>query len=167
MNQVVFPALALFLFASCLDSASVHAKGPSRHDSVTGGGTFPLLMVSNGEVRGVAQGNVAAGAKSGPNGKFPWGAVRVRTAGAASTVKVEGVCVDGNRAVVGGPIRAGDEAAAIYIAVVDNGREDLISGVIIFGSPLPCEVIFSLIFDFGAFPPFPLAHGNFHVRDAP
>lgn len=171
--------LAVAFTLGCADSVSepevdapapAFAKGAnSGLDAVVGAGTVPISF-SNGQ--GERQGNLTVGAHEARDGVSYNGSLRVRLPGLAeTTADVECLWVDGNRAVAGGPFRAGAPPGAdfLYLLVEDNGGvvrgvpQDKAAALLTRRLRLSCRNIASRAF--GVI--FPIAHGNYKVTDAP
>jgi hypothetical protein len=139
--------------------------------SVIGTSTTPIIKVGQGSGAGTPQGNLTAAVHV--VGDMPVGVVRVRIPGfGAATVDVECVALDGNRIVVGGPIRAGStilpDFTFVYLIAEDNGapvRGEPVDRVITVAAPFDvCEftdILFSVLDLFA----LPISHGDYTIRD--
>jgi hypothetical protein len=146
--------------------------GPQVHaQSITGAGTIPIDKVGKGGGQGTPKGNLTAAAKT-VNGE-PVGVIRVRLPGfAEATVDVDCLHVVGNRAFVGGPIRAGssfDPAFTyLYLAIEDNGEpedgESVDRALAWIGDGDLCDLAdFLLFISFDIIDPPPVSHGNYKI----
>jgi hypothetical protein len=140
--------------------------------SVIGTGIGPVIGVGQGQGSGTPQGNLTASARF--NDGVPTGTVRIRLPGfAQATVDVDCLHVDGNIAIVGGPIRAGtsfDPAFNfLYLIVEDNGNS--VEGVpvdraLAFATNFDaCDATDVFLFLFHLIDPDPVSHGGYTVSD--
>jgi hypothetical protein len=140
--------------------------------SVTGTGIGPIIGVGQGQGSGTPQGNLTASARF--NDGVPDGTVRIRLPGfAQATVDVNCLHIDGNIAIVGGPIRAGtsfDPAFNfLYLIVEDNGNSvqgEPVDRVLAFAANFDaCDATDVFLFLFRLINPDPMSHGNYTVSD--
>jgi hypothetical protein len=169
-KELVMVKSRVSLAAACIWLLSMQ-HGSAQ--SVTGAGIGPVIGVGQGQGQGTPQGNLTASARFDDDG-VPTGTVRIRLPGfAQATVDVNCLHIDGNIAIVGGPIRAGtsfDPALNfLYLIIEDNGpsvQGEPVDRVLAFATNFDaCDATDIFLFLFRLINPDPMSHGNYAVSE--